>query len=578
MAFFWTAVSYRVEPAEIPAPEAVVLDVPFLPQGRLLCGGASVAMVLRYWGESDIYAEDFRELIREDAGGISTRDLVGAVRERGWRAFPIRADFEMVRVHLSRGRPLVLLLRASSNTFHYVVVTGYAGEDLVLHDPSVGPGRLRSFDEVRESWAAADFWTLLILPPPSTSSETEEPATAGPKTDTPAANAASACRPLVDKALELDDDLGSAEELLTIASRLCPGDAVAFRELAAIRFLHQDWRQAAAWAEAALELEPEDDHTSSLLAASRWLGGDREGALDAWNSRGEPVLDLVEIGGLSRTRQEVLYRYLSLRPGELLTTEAFRRARRRAADLPTLERARVSFEPLAGGRAKLVASVSEGSLFEPLAAAVLRSSVDALAHRTTRAGLSSPTGGGERLEASFRWWERRPKLWVSLASPGMLGLPGIARLEGFVERQSYAFPGSGGLTEEAWRGARLSFGDWVSSDTRAELGIGFEHERSRGEWIALRAAVERRFLNDRASLRADASRWFSTGRAPSFDEVGVSLAARSLSRNRGWAMRARLDARAASEDAPLSVWPGAGSDEARPYLLRGYPLLEGGVV
>ena len=33
-----------------------------------------------------------------------------------------------------------------------------------------------------------------------------------------------------------------------------------------------------------------------------------------------------------------------------------------------------------------------------------------------------------------------------------------------------------------------------------------------------------------------------------------------------------------TEDAPLAVWPGAGSDNARPLLLRGFPLLDEGVI
>ncbi len=356
-----------------------------------------------------------------------------------------------------------------------------------------------------------------------------------------------------------------------------PPEAVILRERAAAHFLEEEWSQSAAWARAALEIAPKDDHARSILAASLFLSGDREGALEAWNVRGEPTLDRVEIGGLARTRQEVFYRYLAVTTGEVLSSETFRKVKKRVADLPTLSRARVSYEPLSGGRAKLVASVSERSVFDPLEVLLLRGSVDALAYRTVRATLSSPTGGGERLEAGFRWWENRPKLWLSFTSPGMLGLPGIGSIEGYSERQTYALSGASGLVEESWRGARLSFGDWLSSRVKAQWGVGFHQEDSLGSWVALGGAIEQHFAKDRVSLRANASQWISTGGAGSFPEAGVSAAARLVEKE-SWFARARLDFRSVTEEAPFAVWPGAGSDNARPLLLRGYPLLDDGVI
>jgi predicted double-glycine peptidase len=517
-------------------PEAVLLDVTFLPQGRLLCGGASAAMVLRYWGAEDVYAEDFQELVDEDEGGISTADLEAAVRARDWRAMPLRADRETVRRYLSSGRPLIALLRSSERRFHYVVLTGYSGDDLVLHDPSLGPNRLRSFDSVFESWAASHVWALLVTPRESL------PAKAEARASAPQAS----------------------------------GEALVLRERAAARFLEEEWSQAASLAAAALELAPEDDHARSIFAASLYLSGDRERALEAWNAGGKPKLDRVEIRGLARTRQEVLYRYLDVSPGEPLTAEELRKAQRRVSDLPTLERARVSYEPLGEARAKLVASLAERSRFEPLPSALLRGTVEALVYRTIRGGLSSPTGGGESIEGGFRWWEERPKLWVSLAAPELLSLPGIGSLEGYFEQQSYALPGSAPV-EESWRGARLSAFDWVSSGTRAGFQIGFHEEDSAGSWIALGGGIERRIAGDRVSLRADAVQWLATGDAASFREAGASAAARLVERQ-SWSLRARLDARLVTENAPLTVWPGAGSDNARPLLLRGYPLLEEGVL
>ena len=56
------------------------MDVPFFAQTVDLCGGAAAAMVLRYWGDRDVQAEDFAALVDSTRGGISTLDLVNALR------------------------------------------------------------------------------------------------------------------------------------------------------------------------------------------------------------------------------------------------------------------------------------------------------------------------------------------------------------------------------------------------------------------------------------------------------------------------------------------------------------------
>ena len=68
-------------PAASTGPPAA-LQVPYLPQSVLLCGGAAVAMVERWWGRRGVYAQDFADLVRPAEGGILTTDLVPATRRR----------------------------------------------------------------------------------------------------------------------------------------------------------------------------------------------------------------------------------------------------------------------------------------------------------------------------------------------------------------------------------------------------------------------------------------------------------------------------------------------------------------
>src|SRR5512135_643129 len=68
-------------PIERRAPEPVrLLEVPYVPQSEALCGGAAMAMVLRYWGEPAVLAEDFAGLVERGGAGIRTDALVQAVR------------------------------------------------------------------------------------------------------------------------------------------------------------------------------------------------------------------------------------------------------------------------------------------------------------------------------------------------------------------------------------------------------------------------------------------------------------------------------------------------------------------
>jgi hypothetical protein len=104
---------------------SALLDVPYLAQPPALCGGAAVAMTMRYWGARDIFPQDFSPVVSAADGGIITTALVSDVRGRGWQALvlPIPADGRVVIDDaLARGRPLIVLIEVAPRTYHYVVV------------------------------------------------------------------------------------------------------------------------------------------------------------------------------------------------------------------------------------------------------------------------------------------------------------------------------------------------------------------------------------------------------------------------------------------------------------------------
>ena len=71
--------------------------------------------------------------------------------------------------------------------------------------------------------------------------------------------------------------------------------------------------------------------------------------------------------------------------------------------------------------------------------------------------MASPSGGGELWTASWRWWERRPRVAVGLAAPSPYG--GVWRVEGSAERQTYA--NGAAITEETERRVGFEVSDWT---------------------------------------------------------------------------------------------------------------------
>ena len=77
------AIPLRAASAQPPAASVHLLDVPYLPQSESLCGGAAIAMLMRYWGAANVYAETFADLVDPAADGVHGADLLKALRSRG---------------------------------------------------------------------------------------------------------------------------------------------------------------------------------------------------------------------------------------------------------------------------------------------------------------------------------------------------------------------------------------------------------------------------------------------------------------------------------------------------------------
>ena len=561
-----------------------LLDVPYLPQTPDLCGGAAVAMVLRYWGERQIYPEDFEALVDRSAAGIRTDVLTADVHRRGWQALPFAAEArtsdDWMRGHINNGRPVIALIEVAPDRYHYVVIVAWTGERVIAHDPARAPFRVLSRAEFDGAWAAAGRWALLILPstdPAVTRADPGASATPGPSPPSP-------CGALVQEMVTRarGGDVAGAEAGLVEATALCPQLAAAWRELAGVRFVQKRWDQASMLAERAARLDPDDAQGWDLLGASRFLNDEPGAALAAWNRIGRPSVDLVRIEGARRTRHPVIAGLVGLPPRALLTPERFDRAARRLQALPSAAVTRLRYRPVEGGLAEVDAAIVERPTLPrgvvPIAAAASR----ALVQRELRLEAASPTGSGELWTAAWRWWESRPRLVFALAVPSPSGLPGISTVEGIWEQQSYRVPVAGlpngvQVRDDERRRAAYRLSDWATSRLRWEAGVALD--RWAGDSHAsIEGALDVRFAGDRVSLGVEAGAWVPAGSGRRFARGALTTAWRSTveASRRSWSISTGVTTTGSA--APFDLWHGAGVGHARAPLLRAHPLLDDGVI
>jgi ABC-type bacteriocin/lantibiotic exporter with double-glycine peptidase domain len=155
----------------------VWLDVPFVKQEKDACGAASIAMVMQYWqhqegkpaGQDSDAIQIQHTLYSTKAHGIYASDMERYFREKGFRTFTIRGEWEDLKQHLDRGRPLIVALKPAGGTaLHYVVVTGLDQEQhvVMVNDPAQRKLLRQDRKGFEREWSAAGKWTLLALPQP----------------------------------------------------------------------------------------------------------------------------------------------------------------------------------------------------------------------------------------------------------------------------------------------------------------------------------------------------------------------------------------------------------------------------
>jgi len=152
------------------------LDVPFVQQEKNGCGAAVIAMVIQYWQKQQPRAQEAsanpaeiqQQLYSASAHGIYASDLERYFDEHGFRAFALHGDWDLLRSHLQKGRPLIVALKPGKGetSLHYVVIAGLNQNSglILLNDPAQKKLLKVERAAFEKQWKAVNSWTLLALP------------------------------------------------------------------------------------------------------------------------------------------------------------------------------------------------------------------------------------------------------------------------------------------------------------------------------------------------------------------------------------------------------------------------------
>jgi hypothetical protein len=160
-------VGLRADANDLPA-RAEVTGVPFHPQQERYCGPAALATVLGWSGLPARQEAIAAAVYTPGREGTLSHDLIGAAQRHGRLVVPITGLPSLLR-EVAAGHPVLVLQNLGLDWYpqwHYAVVVGYdlAAGDLVLRS---GEERTRvvALDTFARTWARADGWAIVVLPP-----------------------------------------------------------------------------------------------------------------------------------------------------------------------------------------------------------------------------------------------------------------------------------------------------------------------------------------------------------------------------------------------------------------------------
>ena len=321
-----------------------------------------------------------------------------------------------------------------------------------------------------------------------------------------------------------------------------------------------------------------DEHAPNDSVKRLFLAGDAKEALGLWNQGGQPPVFCVNVDGLVRTPRQVLTDYLGASSDEILTVGMFERMARRLGEFPIASRSSLRYDPIDSGTAMVTASVRERPVIPRRPMEWLPVGVRLAFQQELQVKVSGPDGWGGVWTPSYRAARNRPRAMLRLSAPAPGPLPGVLRVEGLVERQSYQYGALGaGVFEQRRERLAAGLSDWMTG--RLRWGTSVAYDRIGGvPYVAVEGSLNARALDDHVAMIVTAGRWEATGRGDSFGKEELVLTARSTRDERQPVLTTTAGVTVASDTSPLAVWPAASASQGRGALLRAHPLRDIGII
>ena len=559
-------------PRRIPA----ILTVPYLPQTEALCGGASAAMVMRYWGARDVYPDAFAPLVDRSAGGIHTSALVSALEARRWTAVAGPGDAARWR---SRSRAAVRSSPSSKIAPDGFTTSSSCRRQRPDRVCTIRRGRRRGG---RRHDIRCDVAEVAALDAdPAAAAGGSHAAAARPDPGRPMRDATR--RRSTEPCAGRGRATGSALAESRRESRRAARAGRPRRRRARGRR-----RRGASWPGStrsrrsgtrrrntrarAVALDPADAHAWRILATAEYVQSRRSRGARRMepHRRAASRISSTSRGSSTRATWSSPTRSASA-PRELLTPDALRLARAARARGARDRRSRASpFIRRESGRAQIDVSVVERDRGPTTYASWLGIGSARRPTGELAASFANVSGGGDSAAVAWRWWAHRPMIAASYAAPAPRAAAALATRclprDADLRRR--------GLRRNAHARGRVADGQQLDRLSETGIGDGGDRRSRGGRSAAHRGPVGRvEFwpVIDRAGARGRRGRLARRGRIVRGRSTPRSRCAlRRRVRGHGLARRRRRIARS-TQSSPASIWPGADTGHARDVLLRAHP-------
>lgn len=148
---------------------AELATVPFHPQQDHQCGPAALATIMQTAGVQVSPEALIGEVYLPDRLGSLQVELQASSRRHGLLAYRLEASLEALLAEVNGGTPVLVLLNLGLDFYpvwHYAVVIGFdrPREELLLRSGRE-PRQVMPFRTFERTWARADHWAMLALPP-----------------------------------------------------------------------------------------------------------------------------------------------------------------------------------------------------------------------------------------------------------------------------------------------------------------------------------------------------------------------------------------------------------------------------